>query len=139
MFKKITSNRDPRDTVLSEIKKEFRPYINNAGGSLKRLADHYPKFLFVMMVINIVLSAILCFTVLRHKEEPKKTKASIVPNPIANGFEQITEASAALKETIRLKKAVDSITHKRILTKADSTQLGKDLDSLQEIHLKINH
>jgi hypothetical protein len=70
MFKKIRSDRDPRDTVLSELRKEFRPYFEKAGNGLEGVARKYPKFLFVMMVSGIILSIILCFTVFRHKELP---------------------------------------------------------------------
>ena len=138
MFKKIHSDRDPRDTVISEIKREFSPYFSKAGRGLKGTAERYPRFLFWMMVINITLSAILCFTVFRHKELPKKTQPVKVTAPVSNGFDQIIEAGTALRQTIRLKKRVDSITKKKALTHADSTALFNDLDSLQHIHRTIN-
>ena len=138
MFRKIHSDRDPRDTVMSEIKKEFRPYFSKAGQGLRGTAERYPKFLFWMMVINITLSAILCFTVFRHREAPKKAQPVKVAAPVTNGFDRIMQAGAALQQTIRLKKRVDSITQKEILTKADSAGLLKDLDSLAHIHRTIN-
>lgn len=138
MFKKITSDRDPRDTVLSEIKKEFRPWFTKAGMGLKKTAERYPKFLFCMMVINMCLSIILCFTVMRHKEVPKKQVAAPVVNPVSGGLDRIMQAGAALKATIRLKKQIDSITRQHTLSKADSATLLKDLDSLQHIRNHIN-
>lgn len=133
MFKKIHSDRDPRDTVISEVKKEFRPYFKKAGHGLRRAAERYPKFLFVMMVINLSLSAILCFTVFRHKEPVNKVQPINLTAPVTDGFDRIIEAGAALRGTIRLKKQVDSITKNKILSKADSAVLLKDLDSLQRI------
>ena len=65
MFRKLHSNRDPRDTLLSEINKEFRPYIRKAGTGLKSIINSHPRFLFTMMVAGIVLSAVLSFTVFR--------------------------------------------------------------------------
>jgi hypothetical protein len=138
MFKKIHSDRDPRDTVISEIKKEFRPYLGKAGHGLKGAAERYPKFLFWIMVINISLSAILCFTVFRHKELPKQAQPVKVSAPVSKGFNRIMQAGAALQQTFRLKKSVDSITRKKTLTAADSATLSKDLDSLQHIHRTIN-
>jgi len=133
MFKKIRSDRDPRDTVISEIGKEFRPYFDKAGQGLKGAAKRYPKFLFWMMVINISLSAILCFTVFRHKELPGKKTPIRLSAPVANGFDKIIQAGAALRLTIALKKQVDSLTKKKELTSTDSATLLKDLDSLNHI------
>jgi hypothetical protein len=96
MFRKLHSNRDPRDTLFSELNKEFRPYIHKAGKGLKGLADDHPKFLFVMMVINIVLSVILSFTVFRRHDQPPKVVKSIV-NPVTGGFDQIMRTGEKLK------------------------------------------
>jgi hypothetical protein len=139
MFKKIHSDRDPRDTVISEIKKEFKPYFSKARHSLKGTAERYPKFLFGMMVINITLSVILCFTVFRHREPPPQKALPVkLAAPVSGGLDRIIRAGAALQQTIRLKKQVDSITRKKTLTPADSAALLKDLDSLQRIHRTIN-
>ena len=137
MFKKIHSNRDPKDTVFSEIKKEFRPYFNKAGISLKRATERYPVFLFWMMVINISLSIVLVSTVFRRKEEPAK-KHAVELSPVSDGFDQLLAAGHRLKTVISLKKQVDSLVHKKQPNAADSAQLLRDLDSLQhlQIHLK---
>jgi len=83
------------------------------------------------MVINITLSAILCFTVFRNKEVQKPIK---IAAPISSGFDQIIKAGAALRVTIVLKKQIDSLSKKKTLSAADSAILLKDLDSLN--HLK---
>jgi hypothetical protein len=134
MFKKIRSDRDPRETVISELKKEFRPYFSKAGQGLKGAAERYPKFLFWMMVINIGLSAILCFTVFRHREIPEK-KIQLTA-PVTHGLDEIIQAGSALRQTIELKKQVDSLTKKKKLSSADSATLLKDLDSLNHIKIK---
>jgi len=134
IFKKITSNRDLGDTVYSEIKKEFRPYFTTAGQSVKRTANKYPKFLFAMMVINIVLSIILCLPLYRAKKETEKAPKLTIAAPVSTGFDRIMLAGAALQQTIRLKKQVDSLMQKSSLTKADSATLWSDLGQLQQIN-----
>ena len=133
MFKKIRSNRDPRDTVLTELRREFGPHFGNAKTKLRSVANNHPRFLFWMMVVNISLSAILCFTVFRHKELPVKTAPIRLSASVANGFDKIIQAGAALRITIALKKQVDSLTKKKTLSSADSATLLKDLDSLNHI------
>lgn len=135
MFRKIHSNRDPQATVFSELKKEFRPYVVKAQHGFKRFAECYPRFLFMMMIINITLSVVLVMTVFKQKGDPPKQKAINAATPIAGGFDRIRQAGLALRETIRLKREIDSITKLRTLTHPDSIALLNDLDSLRHIHL----
>jgi hypothetical protein len=135
MFRKIHSNRDPQATVFGELKKEFKPYVDKMQRGLKSIADTYPRFLFVMMVINITLSIVLVMTVFKRKGDPPKQKSVSVAAPLAGGFDRIREAGLALKETIRLKRKIDSLTHLKTLNRTDSAALITDLDSLRHIHL----
>lgn len=139
MFRKIHSNRDPQVTIFKEIRKEFAPYFDKAQAGFRRMALHYPRFLFVIMVINITLSAILVTTVFKLKGEPPKQKAMPVVSPVASGFDRIRKAGEALRATIRLKHGIDSLTHLKSLSRADSSALMNDLDSLRHIRLIINH
>ena len=133
MFRKLHSNRDPRDTLLSEINKEFRPYIGKAGKGLTGLLNSHPRFLFTMMVINIVLSAVLSFTVFRHHAPPPKV-VKPQANPVSTGFDQIMRTGEKLKRSIALKRQIDSLTAKKQLSAADSLALEKALDTIQHLN-----
>ena len=133
MWKRIHSNRDPRDTLYSEIHKEFGSYFSIVGDAVKRLAVAYPKFLFGCMICLLVLSFGLSFTVFRHPETVKVAAVKKV-SPLENGFSQIMQATGNIRETIRLKKLVDSLSAKKELTTADSTLLDSALDRLSRIH-----
>ena len=133
MFRKLHSNRDPRDTLLSEINKEFRPYIHKAAKGLTGIVNSHPRFLFTMMVINIVLSVALSFTVFRqHAPPPKVVKPQA--NPVRTGFDQIMRTGEKLKRTIGLKRQIDSLTAKKRLSAADSLALEKALDTIQKLN-----
>lgn len=136
MWKRIHSNRDPRDTLYSEIHKEFNGYFNKAGAGCKRLGTAYPKFFFGSMVVLMSISLVLSFTVFRHPE-PKKITVTRQVNPVADGFDQILLATGNIRETIKLKKLVDSLTAKKQLSAADSTLLDSALDRLSKIHQTI--
>src|ERR1700744_764312 len=88
MFRKIHSNRDPQATLFREIRKEFKPYFDRAQSGFKRLAQHYPRFLFVMMVVNITLSIILVTTVFKRKGDPSKHKTVNAALPLSTGFDR---------------------------------------------------
>lgn len=133
MFRKLHSNRDPRDTLLSEINEEFRPYIRKAGTGLKSILNSHPRFLFTMMVINIILSAVLSFTVFRHQAPPPKV-VKPQANPVSTGFDQIMRTGEKLKRSIALKRQIDSLTAKKQLSAADSLALEKALDTIQHLN-----
>jgi hypothetical protein len=135
MWQKITSSRDPRDTIYSELKKEFSPYVGKANSFGRTIAGRYPKFLFGSMVSLIVVSMALSFTVFRHYEParpPMLVKKQ--PSPIQDGFTQILATAGEIKATLKLKNLVDSITAKSQLSLADSIVLDSALSQLQRLH-----
>jgi hypothetical protein len=133
MWRKIHSNRDPRDTLYSEIRREFSGYFALGTNAGKRLAGAYPKFIFGCMVILMALSLVLSFTVFRHPDAPKISAIKKV-DPVEDGFSQIMQATGNIRETMHLKKLVDSLTGKRQLSREDSTLLDSALDRLSKIH-----
>ena len=141
MFRRIHSNRDPRDTLYSELKKEFSVYVDKSNNVFKRLVCGYPRFVFGLMIALLAASLILAVA-LHHKMLPKD-EANKLPDvnktPVNDGFDNIMAAGVALKQTIRLRRQVDSITAKKTLTKTDSLSLLRDLDSLQHIRITLPH
>ena len=142
MFRKLHSNRDPRDTLLSEIKKEFGSHFEKAGDQLRGFTSRYPKILFGAMVTLMLLSVDLSLTVFRYRppavkhiatgtgiKKPPKSSLS----PVTDGFGQILRIGDEIKETIALKKIVDSLTTKKSLSRQDSITLERALDRLQQI------
>ncbi len=134
MWKKIRSNRNPEDTVYSEIRKEFSPYFEKARAGLNLFLQKFPKGVFGLMVVLMIASLIMTFTVFRHPEQKTRPVPKMTIQPLHDGFDQILRAGAQLKETIRLKKIVDSISNKKQLSGHDSITLVQALDSLQHIH-----
>lgn len=139
MFKRITSNRDPRDTLFSELKKEFGPYYQTASAKSKSLLTQYPRFWFGTMIFFLLVSLGLSFTVFRNREPPAKQKASVkqAAEPVSTGLGRILKAGAALRQTIVLKRHVDSLIGKDHLTAADSADLEKALDQLNKMHTAL--
>jgi hypothetical protein len=138
MFKKIHSNRDPEDTVYRELKKEFSAHFSKADHYLNSILSRYPKQAFALMVALMMVSMGLSLTVFRNKELPPINKsAQSRPRslfaPANDGFDRILETGAALKQTIGLKRQIDSLTTKGSLTHADSIALEKALDQLQQL------
>jgi hypothetical protein len=139
MFRKIHSNRDPRDTLYSELKKEFSVYAGKGNQFSQRLAAKYPRLLFSLMTGLLLASAVLAVILHPKMVPPEKMTTRPQSEPFNNGFDHILAAGTALKTTIHLRRQVDSITAKKVLNKSDSTTLVRDLDSLQHIRLILPH
>ncbi|EHQ26472.1 hypothetical protein BDD43_0740 [Mucilaginibacter gracilis] len=136
MLKKLTSNRDPKDTLLSELKKEFGSYYTKAAGKGQHFVDRFPRFVFSSMIVLMLVSAGLSFTVFRNKEPVinKKAPAAQKSSSLTTGLGQLLQTGESLRETIALKRQVDSLIAKKTLTNADSAALEKALDKLQQLN-----
>jgi hypothetical protein len=134
MFRKIHSNRDPRDTLLSELKKEFSIYFEKASKTTLQTLQRKPILTFASMVILMAFSAVLSFTVFRNKAPAAKPPKIAKVNAVSDGFNQILSASQAIKKGLALKQQIDSLTAKKALSKKDSEVLINDLDKLHQLN-----
>jgi hypothetical protein len=132
MWKKIHSNREPRDTLYSEIHREFNTYFGAAGNFFIRGLNAYPKVFFGLMMIFMLTSAALSFTVFRHPEA-KVVKVEKPVDPVGDGFSKILKTAGKIREGMLLRKMVDSLSAKKQLSSADSANLECALDSLEQI------
>ena len=133
MWRKIHSNRDPRDTLFRELRKEFRPWFERLSMATKALIAGNPKAAFSVMIILLVLSSVLSFTVFRYREAKHPAILPAQPAVVSDGFSRIMLAAGKLKETIGLKRIVDSLTSKSQLSAADSILLDSVLNRLQQV------
>ena len=138
MWKKIHSNRDPQDTLYSELRKEFRPWFESLSKWFSGAVSRKPRFFFCTMVLLLLVSAALSFTVFRHPDKVAVTTDHPKPQVMKDGFSRIMQAAGQLKVTLELKATVDSLTAKRQLTGADSLLLDSALSRLQRIHQPSN-
>jgi len=139
MFKKIRSNRDPRDTVYSEIKKEFAPYLDKAKSRAGDFSERNAKTIFWLMAASLLLSGVLTLTVFKSRvRQVKMPRPVIAAAPVSTGFQQIMDAGEAIRQMLALRKMIDSLAAKKQLTGADSARLDKALDRFQELNHKFN-
>ena len=137
MWRRIHSNRDPRDTLYSELRREFGNYFNRVIVFSKSLFGRYPKLIFSVMVISLSASLILSFTLFRHPEPKLEKAAKVKVNPVQDGFGEILLTTGKIRETLNLKHLVDSISGQKQLSAADSVLLDSALTRLQQIHNTI--
>jgi len=131
MWRKIHSNRDPKDTLYREIRKEFSAGFDKFEVIAGDVFSRYPKFIFRAMVALLLASMVLSLTVLRQHPPAVKIVRRQKENPVSDGFSQLLQTTAKIKETIRLKEVVDSISARKQLTGADSAALDSALSRLQ--------
>lgn len=136
MFKKLTSNRDPRDTLWSELRKVFSGRYGRAASESRDFINRHPRAVFTAMLVSMALSITLSFTVFRNKEPAVKIKPVSLnkASPVSSGFKDLILAGETLRQTIVLKQQVDSLLTKKQLDKTDSARLEKALDRLQQLN-----
>lgn len=147
MFRKLHSNRDPHDTLLRELKKEFSVYFGKAESGINACLRRYPKQAYGAMLVIILVSLVLSFTVLRHREQEasvgaatysvKATQPPGMLSSVNGGFGQILRTTSTLKQTLELKQQIDTLLTKRSLTTADSIRLAAALDQLQHLQQSL--
>jgi hypothetical protein len=137
MFRKITSNRDPGKTLGSELTKEFGIYFERAGTKSRQLLEKYPRQVFTAMVIAILFSGILAFTVMREQQRPiVQVKASV--QNTASGFGQIISTASALQVLWATQQQVDLLLKKDTLTHTDSLTLSRALTQMESLRATLN-
>nr|WP_221452838.1 hypothetical protein [Mucilaginibacter sp. FT3.2] len=119
------------------MKKEFAVYFGKAGNCAQSATTRYPRLLYGAMVGIIILSLLLSFTVFNKPPVVDKSKVNKEVRPLSDGFDRILRTGAALKETMAIKKQVDSLTAKKLLNHSDSIGLEKALDRLQQLNNPI--
>lgn len=128
MFKKIRSNIDPDATVAKELRKEFGKYFDKAEEKTNGFLVAYPKQIFIVMLVLIVISAIICFLILNPEQQKTPNffnKTINATSSISSGIGEIVELGSKVNDTYELKKQVEQIIAKERLTKADSVFLEK--------------
>lgn len=126
----------PKPDLFKELGKEFGTYFTRIGERWKRVTAKYPRQLFTLMLICILTSGILAFTVLRVKKtEPMPALSG--PG-VTEGLGQIIQSGQALKEVLDLQNQINAVLHKDSLTAADSTVVRNALSRLETIHHQLN-
>lgn len=138
MFRKLHSNRDPQDTVLTQLKIAFKPYFERCSVKITQTLKRKPKTIFAAMVIFIIFSAGLSFTICRNAAPAEKGVRNVKVNTVSDGFDQILSASAAIKQGLSLKHQIDSLSQIKTLSKKDSEVLVNDLDKLQQLNKPLH-
>jgi len=54
--------------------------------------------------------------------------------PVGSGFDELMQATGRIRETLLLKRSVDSLSDKQQLSSTDSIALIHALDRLQQLH-----
>lgn len=131
MFKRIHSNRDPGTTVLSELRKEFAVYISRIRRAGQAIVKAHPRTTFTTMLISLIASGVMCFTIERN-HEPVKALPKIDP-----GFAKMNDAVQLIRRSMLVKRRIDSLTSQKKLSHQDSLILEKDLDTLSQFNKKF--
>lgn len=137
MFRKITSNREPGKTLGSELKKEFGVYFGQAGQKGRQLMEKYPRQAFIIMVVSIIVSGILAFTVMRSRKATSVAPKAAYPQHAVSGIGQIMSTASALQSLWGIQQQINGLLKKDTLTHADSLTLNHALEQMDSLQISI--
>jgi hypothetical protein len=140
MLQKIRSNRDPEKTIWSELRPIVAPYFSKANAGFSSVLKKQGKVIYAGMVVVIIVSAILSFTVFSTTDNPLDN-----PLPSTTGIqsphrkeENLLPKIEMLQSTLMLRKSIDSLLSKKVLTHQDSLSLVSAITKLEAIEKQIN-
>lgn len=139
MFRKITSDRDPGATIGAELKKEFGKYLRPLADRCKAFLARCPRSSLAAMIICMLVSGILAFTVLRVRGTVPLAGTPPAAQPLTDGLAQVIRTGQALQQVLRLRGSIDTLLQKHTLGRADSLRLRQAFKQLDSIQLQIHH
>lgn len=141
MFRKIRSNLAPGSTVTAELYKEFRPYFRLLRQKVGFILIVYPRQVFILMVVLILISAAFSFENFYSKNrkdtnniQGKGSSQAVKPvKAINDGLDKISVTGSKLRQTLRLRQEVDSVLAKGTLSRSDTIFLEGKLEELRSL------
>lgn len=134
MYRKTPSNQRPDAPDVGNIRHRLR----QLGASCNRLVQRHPLYFFAGMLVCMLASGILAFTVMRM-DAPHALPA--FPRPPASGaggsITDLIDTYGALSEVKALQDTIARIIEKDTLDAADSIRLTEALKRFEQIHQSI--
>jgi len=127
-----------RPDLVQELGKEFEVYLFHMAALWKRVITTYPKQIFILMFICIVLSSILAFTVMRVGGDVPKPRLPDATADVGHEFGKLIDAGQALDKVLSLQNQINIILHKDSLTTSDSLLVKHAIRQLEMIHQQLN-
>jgi len=118
-------------TILSELRNEFAVQISWLRSSSFRFFNQYPKATFSAMVLLMVSSLLLCFTLLRKKPTKPGFENKALSN-IGHGLSEIGTTVNSLEKALEMRAALKTMLAKDSLTSADSVLMAAMVSELEK-------
>lgn len=138
MYRKTIYEQDNQVTLFSELRKEFAANFTLLSQRRNQFLQRYPRQVFTGMLICLVTSVVLAFSVMRQKKVPSPSGMGKAGAEMTSGLEEILNTGTALKEILELQSQVEIILKKDSLNHVDSLLLKAAFDRLESINKKLN-
>lgn len=107
--------------------------LENQLRRFKNFLESRPKTVYAFMVVSIVSSAIIAFTVMKPPKPSPNTTDPSVASLVSSGFGNLASTAAALGDLLELQAAVNGLLDKDSLTTTDSLMLDSALTRMHQI------
>lgn len=138
MSRKIISEQNNKVSLFGELRKEFDKYFTNFSQKQNHILQTYPKPIFTGMLVCLITSLVLAFSVMRQKKAPSLSGVGKAGTEVSSGLAQVFNTGSALKEVLELQSQIHVILTKDNLNATDSLLLKAAFDRLESINKKLN-
>ena len=138
MSRKIISEQDNQVNLFGELRKEFDKYFTDFSQKRNKIFQTYPKPIFTAMLVCLITSIALAFSVMRQKKVPSPYGVEKTGTEVGSGLAQVLNTGSALKEVLELQSQVHVILTKDSLNATDSLLLKAAFERLESINKKLN-
>ncbi len=133
MFRKIHSKRDPRDTLLVALQREFAGQFEKFNARFLRFTGCYPRLIFGVMVLLLSLSVVCSLLFARHEPRVPDVIDTPAVQSSLGGLGQMMQKAEAIRESLRISKEVNALLAQDSLSRADSLRLARAIDRFHEL------
>lgn len=129
------THSEPHDTQKDENTSATTAskMLGNHLQMFKNFLESRPKAVYAFMVVSIVTSAIIVFTVMKPPKPSPNTNDPSVASLVTSGFGNLASSAAALGDLLELQAAVNGLLDKDSLTTTDSLMLDSALTRMHQI------
>lgn len=141
MLRKTAFEKEEKPSLLSEFKKEFGWVADGLVNWKNRMVATYPKQIFMGMVVLILISFILRFTLLAPDQTDIRSNAPVI-GPAVEALSKPTtdfqQKMDLLEQTTTLRNSVQAVLMQETLTREDSLYILKSSQKLKMMEYEIS-
>lgn len=139
MFRKTPFKSQRGISLIKALKSEFIPHLENLSAGFHPFLTRYRYALFGGMILIMLVSGVLSFTVLRKEKPGKLTLARLETAAAGPNLTGAITAYNELKQIAVIQDRIEALASKKLLSEQDSIQMIQGFRQIDSLYNNIKH